>query len=62
MVQPQPFSIDVPKKTIAEIRARVADFPWHEMPDDGGWEYGVNLDYMREFCAYWIDEFDWFKQ
>ena len=62
MVPPQPFSLDVPKKTIAEIRARVAAFPWHEMPDDGGWEYGVNLDYMREFCAYWVDGFDWFKQ
>ncbi|MEK9612215.1 MAG: epoxide hydrolase [Alphaproteobacteria bacterium] len=59
---PQPFSLDVPEKTIAEIRTRVAAFPWHEMPDDGGWEYGVNLDYMREFCAYWVDGFDWFKQ
>lgn len=62
MVLPQPFSLNVPEKTIAEIRTRVAAFPWHEMPDDGGWEYGVNLDYMREFCAYWVDGFDWFKQ
>ena len=62
MVLPQPFSLDVPEKTIAEIQTRVAAFPWHEMPDDGGWEYGVNLDYMREFCAYWVDGFDWFKQ
>ena len=62
MVLPQPFSLDVPEKTIAEIRTRVAAFPWHEMPDDGGWEYGVNLDYLREFCAYWVDRFDWSKQ
>ena len=62
MVLPQPFSLNVPEKTIAEIRTRVAAFPCHEMPDDGGWEYGVNLDYMREFCAYWVDGFDWFKQ
>ena len=30
-------------------------FPWHEMPDDGGWGYGANLDYMKELCAYWLD-------
>jgi microsomal epoxide hydrolase len=32
------------------------------MPDDGGWAYGTNLDYMKEFCAYWVDEFEWRKQ
>ena len=24
-----------------------------------GWEPGANLDYMKELCTYWIDEFDW---
>ena len=57
-----PFHLDVPETTIATIKARVADYPWHEMPDDGGWDYGVNLDYMKEFCAYWVEEFDWFAQ
>lgn len=54
-----PFKIHVPEETLAGIRARVAAFPWHEMPDDGGWEYGANLDYMKELCAYWVDEYDW---
>ena len=54
-----PFRIDVPDKTLDRIRARVAEYPWHEMPDDGGWAYGTNLDYMKELCAYWLDEFDW---
>lgn len=58
----QPFRISVPDETLEHIRARVADYPWHEMPDDGGWEYGANLDYMKELCAYWVDEFDWRKQ
>jgi microsomal epoxide hydrolase len=31
------------------------------MPDDGGWAYGTNLDYMKELCAYWLHEFDWRK-
>jgi len=54
-----PFRIDIPDKTLDRIRTRVAQYPWHEMPDDGGWAYGTNLDYMQELCAYWLDEFDW---
>lgn len=57
-----PFEIDVPEETLENIKARVAAFPWHEMPDDGGWEYGTNLDYMKEFCDYWVNEFDWRRQ
>ncbi len=61
MTSIRPFSIDVPDETLDRIRTRVAEYPWHEMPDDGGWAYGTNLDYMKEFCAYWVDEFDWRK-
>ena len=57
----RPFRLNVPGKTLARIRARVEEFPWHEMPDDGGWAYGTNLDYMKELCAYWLHEFDWRK-
>jgi pimeloyl-ACP methyl ester carboxylesterase len=62
MTSIRPFRIDVPDETLDRIRTRVAEYPWHEMPDDGGWAYGANLDYMKEFCAYWVDEFDWRKQ
>ncbi len=57
-----PFRIDVPDKTLEKIRTQVADYPWHEMPDDGGWAYGTPLGYMKELCAYWLNEFDWRKQ
>jgi len=57
-----PFHIDVDDETLDRIRAQVVGYPWHEMPDDGGWAYGTNLDYMKEFCAYWVDEFEWRKQ
>jgi len=61
MTSIHPFRIAVPDETLDRIRTRVAEYPWHEMPDDGGWAYGTNLDYMKEFCAYWVDEFDWRK-
>ena len=57
-----PFRIDVPDKSLEQIRTQVANYPWHEMPDDGGWAYGTHLGYMKELCAYWLNEFDWRKQ
>ena len=58
----RPFQIDVPAETLELIRSQVASYAWHEMPDDGGWAYGTNLEYMKELCAYWLDEFDWRAQ
>jgi len=58
----QPFSINAPDRIISDIRRRVVNFPWHEMPEDGGWAYGTNLDYMKELCTYWVEQFDWRKQ
>ena len=57
----RPFHLDVADAVLDRIRSRIAAYPWHEMPDDGGWEYGTNLDYMKELCAYWLDEYDWRK-
>ena len=55
----RPFHIAVPDETLDRIRAKVAGYAWHEMPADGGWAYGTNLDYMKALCAYWLEDFDW---
>ena len=57
----KPFKINIPDKTLLEIYTKVKNYPWHEMPDDGGWEYGSNLDYMKEISSYWVNDFDWRK-
>ncbi len=59
MTTPTPFRIHVPDTTLERIMARVRDYEWHEMPANGGWAYGANLDYMRALCAYWLDHYDW---
>ncbi len=56
------FKIDVPEDVIQKIYTRVKEYPWHEMPDDGGWSYGTNLNYMKDFCDYWINKFNWREQ
>jgi pimeloyl-ACP methyl ester carboxylesterase len=58
----QPFQIAIPDETLEQIRARVAAYPWADMANFEGWEYGTNLDYMRELCSYWVKDFDWRHQ
>ena len=57
----KPFKIDISNKILEEIKAKVKNYPWHEMPDDGGWEYGTNLDYLKELSDYWVKDFNWKK-
>ena len=57
----KPFKIDIPDKELKKIYSKVKNYPWHEMPDDGGWEYGTNINYMKEISKYWTKEFDWRK-
>ena len=59
MITPEPFTIDVPDATIQRIFERVRLYEWPEAPEDGGWAYGTNLDYMKELAAYWVSVYDW---
>ena len=57
----KPFKLNISNKTLQEIYTKVKNYPWHEMPEDGGWKYGSNLDYMKEISSYWVKDFDWRK-
>ena len=57
----KPFKVEIPEENLKSIYSKVQNYQWHEMPSDGGWEYGTNLDYMKEFTEYWTSKFDWRK-
>ena len=54
-----PFKVKIPDEIIQNINSKVKNYSWHEMPDDGGWDYGTNLDYMKEFSKYWLENYNW---
>ena len=54
-----PFKVKIPDEVIQDINSKVKNYSWHEMPDDGGWDYGTNLDYMKEFSKYWLENYNW---
>ena len=57
----KPFKAEISEETLQSIYSKVKNYPWHEMPDDGGWDYGTNLDYMKKFADYWVNKFNWRK-
>ena len=57
----KPFKVDISEENLQNIYSKVKNYHWHEMPDDGGWNYGTNLEYMKDFSKYWGEKFDWRK-
>ena len=57
----RPFSIDVPAADLADLKSRLANTRWPDPVPNTGWDYGADIAYMREFCAYWKDQYDWRK-
>ena len=57
----KPFKVNVSEDILKEINNKVKKYPWHEMPKDGGWNYGTNLEYMKEISNYWVTKFNWKK-
>lgn len=60
---PTPFSINISNELLHTIRTKVEAYPWADcyMPSNEGWNYGTNLAYLKEFCDYWLTEYDWRK-
>jgi pimeloyl-ACP methyl ester carboxylesterase len=61
----QPYRINVPDHTLQVIRDRVRNYRWDAFvaPDGAGdWRHGPPPIWLREFCAYWTDQFDWHAQ
>jgi microsomal epoxide hydrolase len=57
----KPFKVNVSEDILKEINNKIKNYQWHEMPKDGGWNYGTNLDYMKEISSYWVNNFNWKK-
>ncbi len=58
----QPFNIHIPQATLDDLRERLVRTRWPDEVEGAGWDYGTNLQYMKEFVAYWQHTYDWRKQ
>ena len=55
----KPFKVNISEQIIEDIYNKIKKYPWHEMPKENGWEYGTNLEYMKEISNYWVKDFNW---
>ena len=58
----EPFEVRIPDATLTDLRERLARARWAPRLGDGGWDYGVSVDYLRELSRYWLGSFDWRAQ
>jgi pimeloyl-ACP methyl ester carboxylesterase len=54
-----PFRVEVPAATLDDLHHRLERTRFPEQIPGAGWDYGTDLDYLRELVAYWRDGYDW---
>ncbi len=57
-----PFEIAISDEALDDLRQRLRHTRWPDEMPGTGWEYGSNLDYIKELVAYWANDFDWREQ
>ena len=48
----RPFEVDVPQAVLDDLKVRLARTRFPDEINDAGWDYGANLEYMKEFVDY----------
>jgi microsomal epoxide hydrolase len=56
------FEIPFSESAVRDLHERLSRTRWPDEIPGSGWDYGFALDYLRELCRYWKDEFDWKAQ
>jgi len=57
-----PFKVEVAEHILEDLRERLDRTRWPDEIAGSGWDYGSNLDYIKELVAYWRTTFDWRSQ
>ncbi len=55
----EPFEAAVPDAVLTDLRERLERTRWPDQIEGTGWDYGTDLDYLRDLCGYWSRKFDW---
>jgi microsomal epoxide hydrolase len=57
-----PFTIKVPNEVLADLKARLTRTRFPDELPGAGWDYGTNLDYLKQLVTYWRTQYDWRKE
>lgn len=60
---PVPFTLDIPKTDIEDLKSRLGRTRFPDQPPADAWALGTDLAYMRDrLVPWWRDQFDWRAQ
>jgi epoxide hydrolase len=54
-----PFWIEIPEADLDDLRQRLRRTRWPEPETVDDWSQGIPLDYTRQLCEYWLEQYDW---
>ena len=57
-----PFKVEVADHILQDLNERLDRTRWPDEIPGSGWDYGSNLDYIKELVEYWRTTFDWRSQ
>ena len=58
----QSFSVSIPDSDLQDVASRLERVRWPDEIAGSGWGYGADLSTVKEWAAYWKDEFDFLKE
>ena len=58
----EPFTVEIPERTLSDLRERIRNTRWPPPSPEPGWEQGAELEYVKQLLTYWADGFDWSEQ
>jgi len=57
----RPFKIHVDDSVLEDLKLRLARTRFPNQIDNTGWDYGVDVAYMRKLVEHWRTDYDWRK-
>ncbi|GGL65140.1 epoxide hydrolase family protein [Sporolactobacillus putidus] len=58
----KPFQIHVSQHVLDDLRTRLEQTRWPDAASGAGWNYGTNMEYLKQIISYWSRGFDWREQ
>jgi pimeloyl-ACP methyl ester carboxylesterase len=58
----EPFELPYSESAVNDLRERLRRTRWPDEVPGAAWEYGFDLSFLQDLCAYWLDGFDWKAQ
>jgi pimeloyl-ACP methyl ester carboxylesterase len=58
---PGKFTINIAADVLSDLQQRLKATRWSYQIEGTGWDYGTDVDYLRDLVNYWRDSYDWRK-